>query len=186
MPREIITEWVTPSGSEFVTVMFFDILDDVAAQREAVGDFWRGFATSMSTLWAWRVRTEGRELSDSSGGLTGAWSESTTQSGTGSSTNEALPEASQVLIRWKTDTIAGSRFLQGRTFVPGIIVQASQDGEVDPPALASFGALATALRTADVGFGIWHRPRSGSGGLFRAATSSSVWSEFAVLRRRRG
>lgn len=184
--REIITEWTTPSGSDFVTVMYFAGAEDQVTQRAALAAMWADYGTSLSDLWTWFIRNDMRLLNEATGALVGASTDSTAHTDTGDSANEALPEASQLLVRWQTGVIINGRFLQGRTFVPGFIVQASADGEVNPSFIGAYTTTAQDLIDADVGFGIWHRPSAGSGGSFHLATAASVWNEFAVLRGRRG
>jgi hypothetical protein len=74
----------------------------------------------------------------------------------------------------------------GRTFIPGLTTAAVAEGVLDAGEAATFSAAAAALY-GDVNstFVIWHRPVGGAGGSMHVVTSSSIGTQFAVLRSRR-
>lgn len=185
MPREILTDWTTPAGGGFVTVMFFDSSVPVATQRTSLQGFYFSLRGVLDTGVSNSIRTAGRELNDSTGGLTGAWSEPTVHTNTGTVAGEPVPDATQMLFRWSTDQIVAGRFLQGRTFIPGLTDGNMTDGNINSAAIPGLVAVGQDLIQDAVGFGVWHRPSSGTGGVFHEATTCSVWDELAVLRRRR-
>jgi hypothetical protein len=186
MPREIIVDWTTPSGSGKASVLYFLTATSVASQRAALSTFIEAIQAVQSSQCAYTIRTVGRELSDATGALTGAWSEPTAYTGTGNLAQEPLPDASQALIRWSTNHIVGSRFLQGRTFIPCLTTNGVDDGNVLAATRTTIQNAANALVAAAVQFAIWHRPVGGAGGVAWAVDVAAAQSEFAVLRRRRG
>lgn len=168
-----------------VGVFNFDSAPPVTTQRAALGTFLAGLASVLRTSTTWAVRTSGREVSEATGTLTGEWIDSDPQSGNGSEAQAAVADATQALVRWSTGVVVNGRFLKGRTFIPGLEIDALVGGNLSTGAQSTIGAAAGNLIAADVGFSIWHRPTDGVGGSLHPVLGTSVWSEFAVLRRRR-
>lgn len=185
MPREIITRWTAPGMGESFTIMYFDSALSVADQRLALGGCLTDWQGALTNDVRYTIETEGRELSDATGTLTGFWSDSTVYTAVGTTIDDRVPDASQVLVRWLTPDIVGGRRIQGRTFVPGCSEGATTDGEMTPTGLTYFQNGGDDLVSAGVGFGVWHRPVSGSGGSFHVADTCTVWNELAVQRGRR-
>jgi hypothetical protein len=185
MPREILTDWTTPAGSGFRTVTFWDSAVAVEGQRAK----WQAFLETINGMLVdgaqWVIRTEGREMDNTTGTLTGAWSDGTAQLGGGAGAGECVADATQILVRWNTETIVNGRFLRGRTFIPGAQQAALANGNLTAGNVTAINAACTAMLTDNEGFGIWHRPVNSAGGSFSLATSGNGWSELAVLRQRR-
>lgn len=186
MPTEILVDWSTVNGPGKVSVFYFTSTAGVSTCRTALASFLTDADGILCTTTAWTIRTTGRTLDDTTGAITAAWTGTTAHSGAGAQTGEQAADASQVLVRWKTPTIVGRRFLQGRTFLPGVATAAMDDGNITSGARTTVLTAATNLLAAAVGMGVWHRPVGGSGGQFAVSNVADVWTEFAVLRRRRG
>jgi hypothetical protein len=184
MPREIIVDWVTPAGSGFASVMYFDLGTAAAANRSSLNSFLGSVDALLDSNTIWTIRTDGRELDNASGTLTASWTEGTVYTGAGATAGQCVPDTAQVLFRWGTGVVVGGRFLKGRTYIPGLSTANVTEGNVAAAAQTTFNTAATAFVTS--GFGVWHRPVAGAGGSFSDATTGSVWSEFASLRQRRG
>ena len=184
--REIITDWSLPSGAGHASVMYFDAAQPVADQRSQLNTFWTGVKAFQATTAVYVIRGAGREIESTTGALTGAWTHGTVYNGAGGAGTTPVPDASQALIQWHTPLIVNSRFLRGRTFVPALGSGHMSAGNVLPTTVTSLTTLASALAAATGQLRIWHRPVAGSGGADFAVSSVTVWSEFAVLRRRRG
>lgn len=198
MPREIEVFWATEGGNDRVSVLYFDPTTSVASQRAAIDLWFSGVVGALHNSTAYVVATSGREWNDANGELVGAWTDTTPYTDTGTVAGQQVAEASQILFQWQTGDIADGRFVRGRTFIPGCSSVNLEDGELEDTIRAALASAGLNLITADVGFGIWHRPLyvpadpPGSGpstleraGSFHEAEACTVWSEFAVLRRRR-
>jgi len=98
---------------------------------------------------------------------------------------EAVPDASQGLMRWSTGTIIDGRFVQGRTFIPGVSTSRVSQANLNAATQSAWNAAAVTLIAANVGLSVWHRPVGGAGGFSAVVDGGTAWSEFAVLRRRR-
>lgn len=186
MPREILVDWTTDKGPGQVSVFMFDETPPVADQRNALGAFLTDADGILSTTTHWAVRTTGREMDSGTGVLTGVWNEDTGHSGIGAQVQEQMSDATQVLVRWKTGLIANGRFLQGRTFLPGVAVSAAVAGNLGDGARTTVLTAAQNLVDDDVQLSVWHRPVAKAGGVLTTVLATDVWREFAVLRRRRG
>lgn len=186
MPREIVVDWITPSGAGKASVFFFTNGNPIGDQRLALATFLGNIDGSLTVGTTWTVRTTGRELDDATGGLVDAWSDATVRTGTGGVGTEPVADSTQVLYQWHTGDIVNGRFLRGRTFIPGLAASNLDSGNLDPAVASGFAGYGTTLISAGVGLGVWHRPQGGAGGQFETTNSCTVWTEFAVLRRRRG
>ena len=186
MPREIVVDWTTASGIGKASVMFFDLGAAVATQRAAINTFLSAVDGSLDNSITWTVRQTGRELDDATGALTGAWSTGLVHTGVGNNATEPVADATQVLFQWLTGTIVNGRFLRGRTFIPGLTSSLLVNGNLNAGQQAAFAALGVTFVNDAANFGVWHRPSSSGLGSFQNATGCTVWSELAVLRRRRG
>lgn len=190
--REIITDWVTPAGGALVSVMYFNEDGTSAAdQREALGNLLDGIKGEIASVVSYRVRTDGRVLDETDGSLTALWNESTVYAAAGTSTSGPVPDAAQILLRWRTPTIVAGRVLQGRTFIPGGAAPSVDGGNVPGVVVTLINNEIDQFLAASVGFCIWSRPAPPDGvipgrpGVAALVGSGSCWNEFAVLRGRR-
>ena len=159
--NEIITNWQTPAGGGFKSVMYFDAGGVINDQRQAVHTLWESIEGELADEVLYFQDQSGRILQDSDGQLMGQWTDSEAFGGAGTSTGEAIPDASQGLIRWHTNVVVAGRFLQGRTFVPGIASENIVLGNLSAASQAVFnGALATFIALTP-GLVVWHRPEIG-------------------------
>lgn len=184
--RQILVDWTTINGSGKVSVLYFESGIAVATQRTALQTFLTAVKAHLDNSVSYVIRPNGIEVDDATGTLTGAWSETSGKSGVGGGGGEPVADATQMLMRWKTSTIVNKRFLQGRTFFPGLATSNLVNGNLN-------GATGTAVQTAGdafiasaAGLVVWHRPIAGSGGLHDAVSTCQPQGELAVLRRRRG
>jgi len=140
---------------------------------------------SLSNQVSYLIETSGRELDDTTGALTGAWSETSAKTGTGTSATQPVADSTQLLFRWGTGFIVNGRFLRGRTFIPGFFQGGVSGGNVLAAQVTGLTTVAQALATDAASLQVWHRPVAGAGGNAVQTSSGSLWSELAVLRRRR-
>lgn len=93
-----------------------------------------------------------------------------------------------VVVNWRTNDYRFGRRIRGRTFlVPITTVSYQDDGTITTNALEFFRDFGTTMIGSGGGptFGVWSRPRNGSGGVFATAVSSNVPDMVAILRSRR-
>lgn len=186
MVREILTDWNTPAGGGRVSVMYFDDTVSVVSQRAALATLWTTLEPRLGSTVTWTIRTEGRNLHTGNGQLLGQWEDTTSRTGTGNdAASTVIPDASQVLFRWRTGIVVKGRFLQGRTYVPGMTAASLTSGNVSAAARNEWNTAINTFLGANVGLEVWHRPVNQSGGTTGFVLTGSVWSELAVLRRRR-
>lgn len=183
--REILVRTTTPAGGGRLNVTYWDSIHPVASQLTALKNFFEAIKPHFAGTCTYQVEGTGREMNEVTGTLTGIWTSPAPAVTTGAGGTSITPDAVQTLFRWNTGIIIGGRFVQGRTFVPGIISGSTSGGNVSVAALAALNTAATNFVGANIGFGIWHRPVGGSGGVLVPVVGGTTWSELAVLRRRR-
>lgn len=185
--REILVDWTTAAGSGRVSVFHFNTSTPVGTQRDALRIFLDACSTTLAASTTWTIRTSGRELDEVTGTLVGEWVDTSPETGGGAAGNgSVLADATQVLVRWNTNTIARGRFVKGRTYLPGIFRNVSENGNVYVASVTAVGNAAQFLVDSGAGLVVWHRPVNRAGGRIAPVTQGSCWSEFAVQRRRRG
>lgn len=170
-------------GGPYLSTAYF-ILGDAQADADAavaaIGAFWTAVDNQMDSTYAWATEAEVTVMT-TAGVVTGVLS-TTPQVGSGSAVGDPLPLASQGLIRWTTNGFPGGRRLRGRTFVPGAVNSLTLDGRPTAAYRTALKTAADALVAADGGkFAIWSKTNSSA---YNVATTS-VWTEWAVLRSRR-
>lgn len=108
--------------------------------------------------------------------------------GTQGSGTGGFSAASGAVVTWLTNDVRFNRRIRGRTFIVPLEGDAYEgDGTLGNVALGNLRAFADALVGGDFDseFGVWSRPRNGSGGVFATAVGSRVPDMAAVLRSRR-
>jgi hypothetical protein len=171
------------TGAPFSNVLHFGGLDitDAGDAVAAAGAFWGAIDAIMVTECTWAVSADVEVIDPPTGNLLEVLN-ATAVTGGGGTTSAQLPGAVQGLIRWRTGQIVGGRELRGRTFVPGLAVAVNSDGTVQTGHAATIKSAADALIAVGTPpFGIYSRTH----GQLEPVVSSSVWSQFAVLRSRR-
>lgn len=186
--RQIITNWVVPgSSSDITTVHNFTETATVAEQRQSVQNFWLGFTGLLASGVSWVVRDSGDLLDEATGGLTGDWSDPVQLIGPPTNgTGAVVPNASMLLIQWRTGRIRRGRRVTGRTFIPGISSGMLENGELSANAQGFASLAAAGMVSSGVGFSVWSRPVDGSAGVLSPIVSGACWNEMATQRRRRG
>lgn len=187
MVREIIVEWTTITGGGKRSVLYFDEATAVSDQRSEIHNWLTDLAGGLHTSTAWNVATSGRELDTATGTLTGIWSETTARNGAGSlATGQPVPDAAQILIQWTTGVVVNGRVIRGRTYIPGTSTANVANGNLAESVRASYATDSNTFVGATPSFVIWHRPRSGAGGVAVVVDAADCWREFGVQRNRRG
>lgn len=184
--RRWITEWRGPGASPKLTVMHARADVPIGPQLTALQALWTGLRGGQSDEYTWTIPLSVEVLDDATGTLTGEETAAGPNTGVGSGSADPTADAAQVLLRWRTSAIVGGRRLQGRSFWPGLTTSSIAAGNLSPITQGIFQGAVNTFVAADVGFTVWSRPKAGSDGVQADITSATVWSEMAVLRRRRG
>lgn len=184
--REIITDWVTPGSPGGVTVMYFDEAVAVEDQRVMIGAAWDELEAVLVTGTSWSVRDSGRIMDETTGTLTGLWSDPTPIFGVGTNVAEPVANSTQLVLQWLTGTVINGRVVRGRTYVPGLS-RNSTSASGGPNATTRGAGLAAGANLIALpnGFGVWHRPSPNGVGSLVEVTATGVWEEFGVQRGRR-
>jgi len=179
-------------GAPGYTTFAFEHENPVPAveQFEDVLAFWNACKGSFPTTWSVLMASEHRVVDE----VTGALVDIIPRAGTGSSTPIAGTSGTTyganiagAVLSWRTLTNNRGRRVRGRTFlVPMRAAAYAADGSlVDtlPTDLALNGT--TTLVTPENDFGIWSRPRAGTGGKFAGVVGVSCPDRVSYLRSRR-
>lgn len=143
-----------------------------------VTTFWDDVSNFISNSVTFAVLGDVEKFDDTTGSLTGieTWAGGT---GAGGSADEALPFATQGLIRLRTGTFTGGREIRGRIFIPGMTQVGNDSGKPTSGLIAALNGAADALESA--GFQVYS-PTYNTSAEIQTATA---WDQFAVLRSRR-
>lgn len=184
--REFLVEHQGPGRSPKLNIFYANAEADAASQINDLNAFlsaWKTWAVTGSNS---RIVPEQRILNEGSGALEGLEFNPGGVIHNGTATGSPVADSSQVLIRWSTPDIVNGRFVRGRTFLPSMTAGQLVGGNVSSNVVTAMQTAATSLVNGTEGWVIWHRPKDGAGGSAHGMNAGSVWSELAVLRRRRG
>lgn len=177
-------DWATPGARPGRTILHAQELQDVEDFLANFQDAWTGIKVNFVQQASWRFDGEVVLLDTATGVLQSAATIPSVAAQSGTAQGDVVANSAQVLIRWASHAVVNGRRMAGRSFLPGLAVGATLDGEITP---ALVGGMAGALRAAGVPatLAVWHRPQNGAGGSLHAVNDCTVWNELAVLRRRR-
>nr|CRY97482.1 hypothetical protein [uncultured prokaryote] len=186
--REVLIRWTLAGGSSTVlNVLHYPDEPNIALQRESLGTFLTAMTPLLGKGTGWTIDTEGRQLDPATGILNGDWNDPTPYTGVAAgNATPAVANASSLLVRLKTSTITNGRRVQGRMFLPGFRNEYLLNGDVAPGLITVVNDALAAWAGLPAGPVVWSRPVDGRPGSDAAVASGSVWSEWAVQRRRRG
>lgn len=173
-------EWTGLAGSPYLST--FHLADEISTTAQDAADAVMAFLDGLSFYVAGGLQVstlaEVARLQTPSTVL--SYVPVTTDTALGSATGEALPHATQGLIKWQTATLVGNRRIQGRTFLPGPTeAQNTAAGRPSSEYISAQTALISPLREA----GLLIASRTAD--VFAPVTSGVVWDQWAVLRSRR-
>lgn len=185
MVQQVTVNWDAAGGAGGVTLINFLDTATVEGMAERVQLWMTQLRPALANTTSARAALTVRQFDTNEGGLTGEVTLLTQPNITGNGGTNAVPNAAQGLIQYRTGIVVNGRFLRGRHYIPGMASgMQSPAGELTSTATT---ALSTAggllLNTGE--FCIWHKPTGPANGVAHPATSATGWSEFAVQRRRR-
>lgn len=171
----------TGASSGFSILHFAGTLSGAQDAADAAALWWDEINDRFPTTQAMRVDPEVAEINEATGQTTGTTSV-TTAAIAGTTGTTQVPQASMVLMRWRTGQFVGGREIRGRTFIPGLSLgELTAGGEVRQQALDDFNGAVTQLTSAEPQFVIYSPTTGGSA----SVTSGDCWVELAVMRSRR-
>lgn len=187
----ITARWTGFTGSPGYSNFFFagggGLISDAQQVSDRVATAFEALASVLPTNVAVTTEAEAAVIDSDTGELTGFQpvdQERVPALGGGTS----YSGASGAVVNWRTDDVRFGRRIMGRTFIVPIRADAYDDeGTLSTAALDDLRTFADTLTSWDFDseFGVWSRPRGGSGGVFATATSYNVPDKAAVLRSRR-
>jgi hypothetical protein len=185
MVQQVTLRWTAAGSAGGVSVLNFSDESTPAEIFARVDAFANAIDGSLASTTNLTADPEIRVLDTASGTLMGFETMDGVVNYNGTGGTSAVPNAAQGLIRFNTGAVVAGRVLRGRLFIPGMSVTAQgADGHVSSSGLAALNAAGTALDLSG-NLQVWHRPVDGVGGDAHAVNTTSAWTEFAVLRRRR-
>jgi hypothetical protein len=133
-----------------------------------------------------QIQDNGDTLNETTGALTGAWSEDPEPAIVGSG---GLDYASPVgfLVNWLTDDVGAHHRIKGKTyFVPSSSDAFTSTGNVQTDVHDSLQTAAQAFVTGQTdNLMVWHRPHGGAGGSAHAVTHATMnWKPCIMTSRR--
>lgn len=169
-------------GLPGLSTMFFDEAGGSAQQAvNAVGAFWAGVVTNgVQNGFQYLTEPDVDVVNSTTGQITSTV-QTTSASGSSSAAGEALPWATQGLIRWRTGVYSGGREIRGRTFLPGMLESNSFGIPLASWTTPMQGVVNALIADANSTLIVWSRKNQG----FAPVVSGSVWQQWAVLRSRR-
>lgn len=169
-------------GSPWVnTLNFAEGVGTAAQLNTAVGTFWGAVDALMDSEVSWTTDAEVAQINAATGALEGLTSV-TPATGNGSAVGDALPLATQAVLRWRTGQFAFGREIRGRTFIPALVEASNDNGTLLAASAATINSAAAAL-ISDVNstLVVWSRRADN----VATVVTGSVATDFGVLRSRR-
>jgi hypothetical protein len=184
--RRVVVIFTGVAGSPWYATHFLRADTGSAASGvTAVGAFWESIDNHISNLISYSTQPEVATL-DENTGETLAIDLTTPVTSVGEGSATILPPVLQGLITWDTGVFRNGRRVRGRTFVPGLTINAvSSPGVLTTSVRTAIDSAAETLVTA-AGPCVWHRPTSAGGdGVATIANGATVDDTFAYLSTRR-
>ena len=171
-----------PGTPYLATHYFNDEVGTAQTVATAAGNFWGAVDAQMDSDVNWQTIADVATVDSATGQITGSTATAPV-TGSGAVSAVQTPRIAQGLVRWTTGVYLNGRQIRGRTFVPGLTVNAvALDGEVAAATQAVMNAAAAALiADANTNF-VVYSPATQSEAL---VTAGQAWNEFASLRSRR-
>lgn len=157
-----------------------ELQGDAQDAADAAGAFIGAVDNFLRVDQAWTIDPEVLVIDPTTGQTTGVRTVTVTP-GTGADAGNAVPNASMILVRWRTGDFFNGRELRGRTFIPGATATSVQaNGNLSDTAVQAINAAAATL-ISNSAFCIY----GPTTGIVSEVDTGSTWTEFATLRSRR-
>lgn len=182
--REVLVKWTMPNGLVTNSVINWYEGMPVETMRSTIAGALGHLAPYLTPDTLWEIPKSGKLINDATGQQIGGWTASLNQTGGGSGGSQPLPDAAMGLIRYRTDQIINGRYVNGRTYIPGLSTGAADGGNVSAGCLGALQSCGNALVGSNKLY-VYSRPKGAGAGVILASTRAEAWNEFAILRRRR-
>lgn len=176
-------------GGGLTQLWFSNPSTDAQACVDAVEDFWTAMASAVSSSTTVRVLPTVPVFNETDGELLSVAGATVQPSIPGTAAGDALPAATQGLLRLVTSQVRNNRLIRGRIFIPAPVENFNLvTGQPNSTYTVDVNAAAAALvADATANWAVFSRP-GGTGstaGLIPQIITATCWSEWAVLRSRR-
>lgn len=182
MVMQMRLQWTGYGSDPHYSILNYPDDTDPILAMDAFLDFMLAIDDLIIADYSWQFEDEVRILDTVTGQLQSIEPTTAPPADQGLATLEPVADATQLLVRWRTDTIAGGRRLQGRTYLPGFSIGSLSDGNVIPSTVSTVTTAANALVGSGYAPVVWSRKN----GIIASVGSASVWTEWATQRKRRG
>jgi len=170
------------SGLPGVTTMYFDPAEGLNPQdlADRVKDFWQSIATSLTDDLTIQVDSQVDSIDSTTGEVTSSTGVTPPDPVVGSNSGDPLPLSTQLLVQLRTGVYFTGRELRGRYFIPGWCESENVAGKPTSSVISFVQSAAQDL--ADDSDQIVFSPTKNQ---FADVSTTTVWSQWAVLRSRR-
>lgn len=181
MAFQFAVRGISASSTEALNLFVLDSTPDSTIVQNAMSAFYNEYADHCNGSVSFTLEPEYREFTPATGQTTfvAGYSSVTPWTQVGTSSPTSMPDQTALLVRWKTGTWVNGRQVTGRTYLP-YPSQSTGGGAPSNTVVNDITAQANTLIAA-IDLCIWSR----TAGAVYPITSASVWTEYAVQRRRR-
>lgn len=172
---------VIVAGGGVSTLYSTNDLADAQDFIDGIETFLVDISDRLNSNLAWQCEADVDEINVGTGEIT-AQTTVTTTPHAGTDSSEALPWATQGLIRARTGVFSGGREIRGRMFIPAF-TEAQSSGGLPSSACRSDvnTAVAVLANSTSAGWAVYSRTHHTVAGV----SAATMWEEWAVLRSRR-
>lgn len=171
----------SPVTGPGLSTFYFDPATGGGAADD-VETFFNAIKTAFPNGISWTIPSNGDQIADSTGELTGVWSAPGEGGVVTSSGGANWAQGVGMRVRWNTAGIYRGRRVKGTTFLVPLLANAyTSDGTLDNAYVSTVQTAAAAMIAANPGFVVWSRPVPvGPGGPATVGESNFVTSASAV------
>ena len=178
--RKIQTTFTGVAGTPWYSNMYFGDTPSAQDCVDHVGEFWVEMNAFMVDEIAWSVSSQVLTIDAATGEITGSTSAQGVN-GQGGQTQEMLPTATQLVLKWLTGVYVNGRQAQGKTFIPGLADFCNVDGSVNSAIVTQINTDIALWLAAGPPLLLWSK----AAGVSNIVTTPVCWNRFGVLRSRR-
>lgn len=171
------------AGAPYYSNLYFAEEGGTAAQaRGAVNAVWANMLAQFRTGLVFTIEQDVPVVDEVTGDVIRVDNGGAAYTGIGTSANDPLPPATQLLMRLRTGAYVNGREIRGRCFIPGMTENNSDQG-VPVVGIRSTldGLFASLVGSTNAQLVVWAKTRA----TYAVVNSASAWNQWSVLRSRR-